>query len=110
MPLRPRRWDQREEGPLLPGWMSSDTTRGNQRGRRSRRRRSSPSELGRDLPQWLDRLIAEERGRERTVRLQEVGRREPFVPDHVAERRDHHHDGQGERIARELLAGLTDRI
>src|SRR6266699_6513636 len=108
MPLRPRRGNQREKGPLLPWWMPSDATGRDGRGRR--RRRPFPSDLRRDLPQLLDRLIAEERRRERAIRLDEVGRGESFVPEHVPERRDHHHDREGKRIARELLAGLVDRV
>src|SRR5205809_211420 len=109
MPLRPRRRDQREERPLLPRWMPSDATRRDGRGRCGRRR-SFPGDLQRDLPHLVDRLIAEERRRERTIRLDEVGRREPFVPEHVPERRDHHHDGEGKRTPRELLAGRIDRV
>src|SRR2546422_9353443 len=108
MPLRPRRGNQREKGPLLPWWMPPDATGRDRRGRR--RRRSLPSDLQRDLPQLVDRLIAEERRRERAIRLDEVGRREPFVPEHVPERRGHHHDGEGKRIPRELLPGRIDRV
>jgi hypothetical protein len=64
----------------------------------------------RSSPQLLDRLITEERRRERAIRLDEVCRRESLVPEHVPERRDHHHDGEGKRIARELLAGRMDRV
>src|SRR5205814_4960022 len=85
MPLRPWRGDQREERALLPWGMPPDATGRDGRGRR--RRRPFPSDLRRDLPQLLDRLIAEERRRERAIRLDEVGRGESFVPEHVPERR-----------------------
>src|SRR5438128_12307019 len=108
VPLLPWRGEQCEARPLLPWWMPSDATGRDGRGRR--RRRPFPSDLRRDLPQLVDRLIAEERRRERAIRLDEVGRRESFVPEHVAQRRDHHHNGEGKRIACELLPGFTDGV
>src|SRR5437870_2457739 len=62
MPLRPRRWHQREKGSLLPGWMPSNTTWRNGRGcRRGRRRRGCPGDFRCDLSQLVDRLISDER-------------------------------------------------
>src|SRR5262249_40060847 len=56
------------------------------------------------------RLVAEERRGERSIRLDEIRRRESLVGEHVPERRDHHHDREGEWIARKLLARLVDRV